>query len=96
MSFAASTLSRFIKDPKANHVAAAKHVLRYIKGTMNYGLSYKRCSNFRLVGYSDSDCAGDKFDRKSITGYVFMLSGCAITWKSKKQSTVALSSTEAE
>ena len=96
LSFAASTLSRFIKDPKANHVAAAKHVLRYIKGTMNYGLSYNRCSNFRLVGYSDSDWAGDKFDRKSITGYVFMLSGCAITWKSKKQSTVALSSTEAE
>lgn len=96
LSYAASTLSRFIKDPRANHIAAAKHVLRYIKGTVSFGLVYKKVSNFQLIGFSDSDWAGDKFDRKSITGYVFMMSGCAITWKSKKQPTVALSSTEAE
>ncbi|PAL11902.1 hypothetical protein B8W92_11625, partial [Moraxella osloensis] len=49
-----------------------------------------------LVGYCDSDWAADKNDRKSVTGYVFMMAGAAITWKSKKQQTVALSSTEAE
>ena len=96
LAFAASTLSRFIKDPKANHLAAAKHVLRYVKGTLNLGLTCKKTTYFNLIGYSDSDWAGDKMDRKSITGYVFLLAGCAITWKAKKQQTVALSSTEAE
>ncbi|TID31301.1 hypothetical protein CANINC_000106, partial [Pichia inconspicua] len=96
LSFAASTLSRYIKDPRENHVAAAKHVLRYIKGTLDHGIIYQKKDKFELVGYSDSDWAGDKFDRKSITGYVFILAGAAITWKSRKQPTVALSSTEAE
>lgn len=96
LAFATSTLSRFIKDPKANHLAAAKHVLRYIKGTLKLALVFKKTVDFKLVGYSDSDWAGDKADRKSITGYVFMLGSCAISWKSKKQQTVALSSTEAE
>jgi len=96
LAYAASTLSRFIKDPRDNHVAAAKHVLRYIKGTLTHGLVYKYVKDFELVGFSDSDWAGDKADRKSITGYVFTLANAAITWKSKKQPTVALSSTEAE
>jgi hypothetical protein len=96
LAYAASTLSRFIKDPKANHLAAAKHVLRYIKGTLNFGLTFTHVVDFSLVGFSDSDWAGDKLDRKSITGYVFTLAGAAITWKTKKQQTVALSSTEAE
>jgi hypothetical protein len=96
LAFAASTLSRYIKDPRDNHVAAAKHVLRYIKGTLDHGLVYMKSDVFKIVGFSDSDWAGDKYDRKSITGYVFMLAGAAITWKSKKQPTVALSSTEAE
>lgn len=96
LSFAASALSRFIREPHSNHLAAAKHVLRYIKGTLNVGLQFKKQDSFNLVGYCDSDWAGDKLDRKSITGYVFMLGGTAITWKSTKQQTVALSSTEAE
>lgn len=96
LSYAASALSRFIKEPHANHYAAAKHVLRYIKGTLSMCLEFKRQNTFDLVGYCDSDWAGDKVDRKSITGYLFMLGGTAITWKSTKQQTVALSSTEAE
>ncbi len=96
LSFAASALSRFIKSPHSNHLAAVKHVLRYVKGTLNYGLEFKKQESFNLIGYCDSDWAGDKVDRKSITGYVFMLGSTAITWKSTKQQTVALSSTEAE
>lgn len=96
LAFAASTLSRFIKEPHSNHLAAAKHVLRYVKGTLNLGLVFHQSTSMNLVGYCDSDWGADKNDRKSITGYVFMLAGAAITWKSKKQQTVALSSTEAE
>ena len=96
LAFAASTLSRFLKDPRTNHLAAAKHVLRYIKGTLDVGLVFRGNARCQLVGYSDADWAGDKVDRKSVTGYVFMLAGCAITWKTKKQQTVAMSSTEAE
>ena len=96
LAYAASALSRFIKTPYANHYAAAKHVLRYIKGTLGLGLVFKKTTSFNLVGYCDSDWAGDKVDRKSITGYVYMLGNTAITWKSTKQQTVALSSTEAE
>lgn len=96
LAYAASTLSRFIKEPHSNHLAAAKHVLRYVKGTLNLGLVFRQSTSMNLVGYCDSDWAADKNDRKSITGYVFMMAGAAITWKSKKQQTVALSSTEAE
>lgn len=96
LAYAASALSRFIKTPYPNHQAAAKHVLRYIKGTIGLGLVFKKSSSFNLTGYCDSDWAGDKADRKSITGYVFMLGNSAVTWKSTKQQTVALSSTEAE
>ena len=96
LAFAASVLSRYIKEPHGNHLAGMKHVLRYIKGTLNLGLKYSKGETFKLVGYCDADWAGDNVDRKSTTGYLFMLSGAAITWRSTKQKTVALSSTEAE
>ena len=96
LAFAASTLSRFIKSPYSNHLASAKHLLRYIKGTLHLGLKFTKQAEFKLVGYCDADWAADKNDRKSITGYVFLLGGTVVTWKSKKQQTVALSSTEAE
>ncbi|TID16750.1 hypothetical protein CANINC_004107, partial [Pichia inconspicua] len=94
--YAASALSRYIKEPHRNHMVAGKHVLRYIKGSLNKGLVFKKQKVFKLVGYCDSDWAGDKADRKSITGYTFLLGNTAVTWKSTKQQTVALSSTEAE
>ena len=70
LEYAVSALSRFIKTPYANHYAAAKHVLRYIKGTLGKGLAFKKNTSFNLAGYCDSKWAGDKVDRKSITGYV--------------------------
>jgi hypothetical protein len=70
--------------------------MRYLKGTVNYGLVYDRNSSNELVGWSDSDYAGDADDRKSTSGYVFMIGERTISWSSKKQPIVTLSTTEAE
>lgn len=73
-----------------------KRVLRYIKGTIDYKLVYRNESNNILMGYADADWGGDCRDRKSTSGYCFKLFGCTVSWSSKKQLCVALSSTEAE
>ncbi|OWB64646.1 hypothetical protein B5S29_g5835 [[Candida] boidinii] len=96
LSYAVSVLSRYIKDPKDIHMKAAKQVLRYVKGTLDAGLVYRSIGSFQLIGYCDADWANDKSDRASNTGYVFKLSDGPISWRSKKQATVAQSSTEAE
>lgn len=90
-------VSRFMEKPSTNHWAAVKQILRYIKGTMHYGCSYKRGhGTAELIGFSDSDHAGDVGDRKSTSGHVFFLGKNLITWSSQKQKIVALSSCEAE
>ena len=96
LSTAVGKLSQFMKNPSAEHWVAVKRVLRYIKGTLNLGLKYTYSDKFELHGYSDSDWAGCVDSRKSTTGNVHLLGNCAISWSSKKQSIVALSSTEAE
>ncbi|CAI0429344.1 unnamed protein product [Linum tenue] len=90
-------LSRYMEHPTRQHVLAAKRVLRYLKGTIRFGIWYKRrCEGEEeLLGYTDSDYAGDTDDRKSTSGYVFLLSGGVISWASKKQPVVTLSTTEA-
>ena len=87
-------LSQFNMNPHLEHMAAAKQILRYLKHTIHFTLNYNR-PNDPLLGYSDADWATN-YDRKSYTGYVFELCGGAITWATKKQTTIALSSTEAE
>jgi hypothetical protein len=96
IAFAANFLSRAMDKPTKIHWATAKRVLRYLKRTMDKGLNYISKGNTQLVAYSDSDFAGDVTDRKSTTGYVMMLGNCAISWCSKKQPIITLSSTEAE
>jgi hypothetical protein len=81
---------------KEEHWVAAKHVLRYLRGTMEYGLRYLGGDGVRLQGYTDSDWAGSEADRKSTSGCCFNLGSTVITWFSRKQTSVALSSTEAE
>ena len=71
-------------------------MLRYLSGTSNYGILYTDTSDVTLAGFSDSDWAGNLDDRRSITGYAFSIGSGVIAWSSKKQSTVALSSCEAE
>jgi len=96
ISFAVTKLAQFSSNPSPLHYNLAKHVLRYLKGTAAYQLTYDGGSGMGLIGFSDSDWAGDKDDRKSMCGHVFLLAGAAISWASRKQDVVALSSTEAE
>jgi hypothetical protein len=89
--------SRFMEEPSVAHWAAVKQILRYVRGTLGYGCRYKKGSGVpELVGYSDSDHAGDLNDRKSTSGVVFFLGDSLITWTSQKQKGVATSSCEAE
>ncbi|KAK2976159.1 hypothetical protein RJ640_001087 [Escallonia rubra] len=96
IAFSVGVVSRFMHNPTAHHLGAAKRILHYIAGTRDFGLWYSQVSNFRLVGFSDSDWAGCLDDRRSTSGSIFNLGSGAITWTSKRQATIALSSSEAE
>ena len=96
MSHDVGVLSQFMQVPRKPHLDAARRVLRYAKGTLNYGLFYAYGANVEVCGYTDADWAGSSYDRRSTSGYVFSLGSSAVSWSSKKQTTVALSSTEAE
>ena len=89
-------MSKFCANPTQSHLTATKRILRYLKGTLYLGLSYKKCADEKLIGYSDADWAGDMDDRHSTSGNVFLLAKGAVGWLSKKKATVALSTTEAE
>lgn len=93
--YAVNALSCFNDNPKKSHWLSAKRVLRYLKGTSNIGLYFRDIGD-NLTGYVDSDWGGDIDDRKSRTGFIFKLSNGAISWESRKQKSVAISSTEAE
>lgn len=96
MMYSVSLISRYMANPTEFHLQAAKRILRYLKGTFDYGIMYKKGSSEELMAYTDSDYAGDTEDRKSTSGYVFLLSSGAVSWLSKKQPIVTLSTTEAE
>ena len=95
--YSVGILNRYMEHPTSDHLAAAKRVLRYVKGTLDFGLRYpKYDSHDAIFGYSDSDFSGDMDDRKSTSGYVFFLGSSILCWGFVKQKTVALSSCEAE
>uniref|UniRef100_A0A453B0H4 Reverse transcriptase Ty1/copia-type domain-containing protein n=1 Tax=Aegilops tauschii subsp. strangulata TaxID=200361 RepID=A0A453B0H4_AEGTS len=98
LAYSVGIVSRFMEAPTTEHWAAVKHILRYIKGTTNFGCVYLREKKemVELLGYSDSDLAGDVDDRKSTSGVAYFLGGSIVTWLSQKQKVVALSSCEAE
>ena len=95
IAFAVGLVSRFSQDPHESHWKAAKRILRYIKGTVRFGIQYTTGTP-ELVGFTDSDWAGSVDDRKSTSGFVYHFGFAPIAWSCKKQSTIALSSTEAE
>ncbi|XP_026410095.1 uncharacterized protein LOC113305228 [Papaver somniferum] len=94
--YAVGVVSQFMEKPCVSHWIAAKRVLRYVKGTLEYGLMYTGSKECSLHGFVDADWAGDMNDRRSTTGYCFYMGSAAVSWCSKKQRNVALSSTEAE
>ena len=96
MTFIVSFISRYMERPIEMHLQAAKRALRYVKGTIGIGVFYKKGGKQEFLGYTDSDYAGDQDDRKSTSGYVFLMSSGAVSWSSKKQPVVTLSTTEAE
>lgn len=96
LSLSVGIVSRFMEEPVHSYWKALKRILRYIQGTVSYGLFYSKAEDYKLVGYSDSDWCGDIDDRKSTSGYVFFMGDTAFTWFSKKQPIVTLSTCEAE
>jgi hypothetical protein len=97
LSHAAGVLSRFVSKWNETHWAAAKHLLRYIRGTTELCLTFDGEAGKRIVlGYADADWGGDLDTRRSTTGYLFKTFGGVVAWKSRRQATVALSTTEAE
>ena len=93
---AVGALSRFMACPTTVHWQAAKGVLRYLAGTTDMGITFTSAASGELQGYCDADYAGDIDTRRSTTGYVFVLNGGAISWSSRLQHTVAVSTAEAE
>jgi hypothetical protein len=80
-------------EPKHVHLVAAKDMMRYLKGTLDYGLYYTGDHDFRLYSYTDSDWAGSASDRKSTLGCCFSLGSSITSWKNMKQSSISLNTT---
>lgn len=98
IAFSVHRLAQFASNPDISHLNAAKRILRYLKGTMKFGLVFNgnQVDKLTLVGYSDADWASSSSERKSIGGYCFYLNNCLISHMSKKQKTIALSTAESE
>jgi hypothetical protein len=96
ISFSVGLCARFQANPKESHLTAVKRILRYLKGTDDLSLFYPRSDSFDLNSFTDADYAGDLVNRKSTSGMVQFLGPCLVSWGSKKQNTVALSTAEAE
>ncbi|XP_040374630.1 secreted RxLR effector protein 161-like [Rosa chinensis] len=94
--FVVSMVSRYMEKPTEDHLLAVKRILRYLKGTVDFGIFYKKLQSPSLCGFTYSDYASYMDDRKSTSGFVFMMGSGAISWSTKKQQVVTLSTTEAE
>ena len=90
IAYAVGYVSRFMENPQEDHWIAVKRIFRYLQGTKTHGICYKTSDKINFCGYSDADWAGDLADRKSTSGYVFMLQGAPVSWGSKKQPSLAI------
>lgn len=96
ISYSVQQLSQFMHEPRKPHLQAAIHVIKYLAGTMDWGLYYPANSEIKLTAYCDSDWGSCAFSAKSLTGYCVFLGDSLVSWKTKKQKTTSKSSTEAE
>ena len=96
ISFSVGLCARYQANPKQSHLTAVKRIFKYLAGTVSFGLWYSHDSTMNLVGYSDSDWAGSMDDRKSTSGGCFYIGNNLVTWFSKKQHSISLSTAEAE
>ena len=94
--FAVNALSQYMIETRHAHWIAVKHVLRYLCGTIGYGLRYVSCGDVKLRGYTNSDWAGSAMDQKSTFGCCFSLGSGMISWLSRKQTSISLSTSEVE
>lgn len=96
ISYSVGLVSRYMQEPRIRHWKTARRILRYLKGTIDLKLVYNKRKSTQLLGYCDFDQARDKENRRSTNGYYFFFGTTIVSWCSKKQPTIALSSTEAE
>jgi hypothetical protein len=96
ISYSVGYVSRFMEKPTQEHLEVVKRIIRYIAGTIRYGVQYGREEEWKLIGFSDSDLSGDVDTRKCTSGIIFFLGYSHVSWKSQKQKVVALSFCEAE
>ena len=96
LMFVVSLISRFMANPTELHFATAKRIMRYLKGTLEFGIWYQREGKSELLGYINNNYAGDVDDSRSTSDYVFLMSEGAVAWSSRKQPIVTLSTTESE
>lgn len=96
ISYALGVVSRYMENPKEVHIKALKRIIRYVKGTRNYGIAFNSNSLYTFESYSDADYAGDRNTRRSTSGYICFLGDGPISWCSQQQRCVALSTTESE
>uniref|UniRef100_A0A2N9EIQ9 Integrase catalytic domain-containing protein n=1 Tax=Fagus sylvatica TaxID=28930 RepID=A0A2N9EIQ9_FAGSY len=96
IAYAVSVVSQFMHNPSEDHMGAVIRILRYLKSSPGTGLMFSKNDHLNIEGYTDADWAGNILDRKSTSGYFTFVGGNLVTWRSKKQKVVALSSAEAE
>ncbi|KAG6499797.1 hypothetical protein ZIOFF_039589 [Zingiber officinale] len=96
IAFSVGMVSRYMQEPRKPHFEEAKKILKYVNSTLNLGLLYEKGVEFSLQGFANADFGGDLDDRRSTSGFVFLRGATSISWCSKKQSSVSLSTTEAE
>jgi len=96
IAYAVGVLGRYLSDPGLSHWTAAKKVRRYLKGTKDFILTYRRSNILDVVGYFDADFAGCSDDRRSTSRYIFMMAEGVVSWKSVKQTLTTSSTMEAE
>ncbi|XP_016555217.2 secreted RxLR effector protein 161-like [Capsicum annuum] len=94
--YSVGIISQFMQNPTTSYLNTAKRIFHYMKGSLSHGLWYKRCDTFLLSGFTDANWAGDTYDHRSTLGYCFSTGSTVVSWCSKKQDLISLSTTEAE